>query len=96
MENKTVVTSNTTKQIKVCAPCTQRTKPAIQLTHAVADTGATLVFVLKGTPMRNIWLATNPLTVSLPDGKVVRLTHVCDFELPGLPTILEGHFDPDF
>ncbi len=95
VDDKTVVTSNTTKQIKVCAPCTQPMKPAIPRTHAVADTRATSVFVLKGTPMRNIWPTTNPLTISLPDGKVVKLTHVCNFELPGLPTILEGHIVPD-
>jgi hypothetical protein len=41
--------------------------------------------------MRNIRPATNPLTISLPDGKVVRSTHVCNFELPSLPSILEGH-----
>jgi hypothetical protein len=95
MDNETVVTSNTTKQIKVCAPCTQPTKPAIPPTHAVADTGATLVFMLKGTLMRNIWPVTNSLTISLPNGKVVRWTHICNFELTRLPTILEGHIVPD-
>jgi hypothetical protein len=45
--------------------------------------------------MRNIRPANNPLTISLPDGKVVKSTHVCNFELPGLPTILEGHIVPD-
>jgi hypothetical protein len=35
------------------------------------------------------------LASSLPDGKVVKSTHVCNFELPGLPTILEGHIVPD-
>ncbi len=79
----------------MCAPCTQPTQPAIPPTHAVADTRATLVFVLKGTPMRNIWPATNPLTISLPNGKVVKMTHVSNFKLPGLPTILEGHIVPD-
>jgi hypothetical protein len=63
-DKETVITSEMTKQIEVCAPCTQPTKPAIPPTHAVADTGATLVFVLKGTLMRNIWPATNPLTIS--------------------------------
>ncbi len=95
MDNKTVVTSNTAKQIKVCALCTQPTKSSIPPTHVEADTGATLVFGLKGTPMRNIQPTTNPLTISFPDGKVVKSTHVCNFELPGLPTILEGHIVPD-
>jgi hypothetical protein len=96
VDEKTTVTSNTTKQIEVCAPCMQPKKPPIPPTHAVADTRTILVFVLKGTQMRNIWPTTNPLlTISLPDGKVVKSTHMCNFELPGLPTILEGHITPD-
>jgi hypothetical protein len=95
MDDKTVVTANRKQQIKVCASCMQPTNPAIPPTHAVADTRATSVFVMKGTPMKNIWPATNPLTISLPDGKVVKSTHKFNFELPGLPTILEGHIIPD-
>ena len=90
-----VITSNVHKQNEMCVIITQSKKPAIPPTHAVADTRATLVFVLKGTPMKNIRPAPNPLTINLPDGTVVQLTHICDFEIPGLPTVLEGHIVPD-
>ena len=79
----------------MCGIVTPLKKPAIPPTHAVADTGATSVFVLKGTPMKNIWPATNPLTINLPDGTVVRSTHICYFQIPGLPTALKGHILPD-
>jgi hypothetical protein len=70
--------------------------PAIPETHAVADTGATLVLVMTGTPMTNIHPATHPLTINLPDGRVVKSTHVCDMVIPSLPTVLEGHIVSDF
>ncbi len=36
-----------------------------------------------------------PLVVNLPDGTVVRSTHVCDYEIPRLPTLLEAYVVPD-
>jgi hypothetical protein len=41
----------------------------------MADTGAILIFVLKGTPTKNIRSASQPLTINLPDGTVVWSTH---------------------
>ncbi len=32
--------------------------------------------------------------INLPDGKKVQSTHVCDINIPGLPTILTGHIVP--
>ena len=61
----------------------------------MADTEATLLFVLKGTKMKNIWQAVTPLVVNLPDGTVVQSTHICDYEIPRLPTRLEAHIVPD-
>jgi hypothetical protein len=69
--------------------------PAISETHAVADTGTTSVFVMTGAPMTNICPATHPLTINLPDGRVVKSTHVCDMVIPGLHKVLEGHIVPD-
>jgi hypothetical protein len=59
--------------------------------YGVADTGATLVMVMKGTPMKNICPATNPLNINLPNGKVVKSTHVCNLKVLGLPYVLKGH-----
>jgi hypothetical protein len=36
-----------------------------------------------------------PLIINLPDGTVVRSTHVCDYEIPGLSTLLEVHIVPE-
>ena len=46
------------------------------------------------TPMQNVRIAPNPLTIKLPDGNTVRSTHICDVEIPGLPHVLEGHIVP--
>jgi hypothetical protein len=66
----------------------------IKPTHAVADTGATSVFVMEGTPCKNLRLAENPITFSLPDGKKVTLMHICNITIPGLPFTLLGHIVP--
>ncbi len=90
-----VVATNLLRQHKVYAPVMPPRIPAIPETHAVADTGATLVFIMTGMPMMNIRPATHPLTINLPDGRVVKSTHVCDMMIPSLPTVLEGHIVPD-
>jgi hypothetical protein len=60
-------------------------------THAVADTGTTSLFMMEGLKMSNVQIATNPLSITLPDGAIVKSTHTCDIMIPGLPTILTGH-----
>jgi hypothetical protein len=75
-DETTVVIANLLRQHKVCAPVMPTRIPAILETHVVADTDATLVFIMTGTPMTNIRPATHPLTINLPDGIVVKPTHV--------------------
>jgi len=72
-ETHTSVTAaiNISRSHKLCGIIMQPRKPAIPPTHAVADTGATSVFVLKGTKMKNIRPAGTPLIIDLPDGTVV-------------------------
>jgi hypothetical protein len=60
-------------------------------THAVADTGATSLFVMEGLNMSNVNIAKNPLSINLPDGEVLKSTHTCNIIIPGLPTVLTGH-----
>jgi hypothetical protein len=62
--------------------------------HAIADTGATSIFIMKGTPVENLRRTNNPITISLPDGSKVTSTHVCNISIPGLPTVLTGHIVP--
>ena len=79
----------------MCAPSMHPTKPKIPILHAVADTGATLVMVMKDTSMKNIRPAIFPLNINLRDGTAVKSTHICDLKIPGLPYVLEGHIVPD-
>jgi hypothetical protein len=92
----TVVTDNLSHQRhQMCTSSIHQRKPSIPITHAVADTGATLVMVMKNTPMKNIRPTTNPLNINLPDGTIVKSTHICDLEIPGSPHVLEGHIVPE-
>ena len=51
-------------------------------THAIADTGATSIFVMAGTPMKNVRSSTmDPLTINLPNGKIIHSTHVCNISI---------------
>jgi hypothetical protein len=88
-DKKTVVTSNssTSRQCLTEQVHAMMIKP----THAVANTGTTSVFVMEGTPCKNKWLAENPVTISILDGKKVMLMHICKITIPGLPFMLVGH-----
>ncbi len=44
--------------------------------------------------MNNICLATNPLSVNLPNGNIMRSMHICSIIILGLPMILTGHIFP--
>ncbi len=45
--------------------------------------------------MENKRVAKKPLTVNLPDGRKMELTHVCDINIPGFLMTLTGHIIPD-
>ena len=62
--------------------------------HAIADTGATSIFIMEGTDVANKRIASSPLTINLANGTQVRSTHVCDIYIPGLPVMLKGHIVP--
>jgi hypothetical protein len=66
----------------------------IATNQAIADTGATSIFIMEGVDVDNKRPATVPLTINLPEGKQVQSTHVCDIRIPGLPTVLTGHIVP--
>ncbi len=66
----------------------------IEMSHAIADTGATSIFVMEGIPMENVQPTAHPITINLPDGKKVMSTHTCNITIPGLPTVLTGHIVP--
>ena len=63
--------------------------------HAISDSGATDHFLIKGMPAVNIKIATNPITITLPNGKVIQSTHTCNLDIPWLPAeMTEGHIVP--
>jgi hypothetical protein len=62
--------------------------------QAIADTGATSIFIMEGVDVDNKRLSKKPLKINLPDGNVVHSTHRCNIEIPGLPKILVGHIVP--
>ena len=66
----------------------------IASTHAIADTGATSIFIMDNADVINKTVATRPLTINLPDGRRVMSTHTCDIVIPGLPTVIVGHVVP--
>ena len=64
----------------------------ITASQAIADTGATSIFIMEGTPCKNLCPAIRLLTINLPDGIKVMSTHTCDITIPGLPTVLVGQW----
>ncbi len=59
--------------------------------NAIADSGATQIFVMEGTPIVNKWITRHPLKVLLADGCQVMSTHMCDIIIKSLPFVLTGH-----
>ncbi len=54
----------------------------------IADSGATQIFVMDGTPVVNKRPTTRPLKVALADGRIVLSTHMCDIKIDRLPTFV--------
>jgi hypothetical protein len=52
------------------------------------------IFIMEGAAVENKCIMISPLTIYLPDGKRIQSTHVCDINIPGLPTTLTGHIIP--
>jgi hypothetical protein len=63
----------------------------ITLHQAIADTGATSIFIMDGVDVVNNRISPKPLTINMPQGRKVKSTHICDITIPGLPVILTGH-----
>jgi hypothetical protein len=62
--------------------------------EAIADSGATQIFIMDGMPVHNKQKTTCPLKVALADGRWVMSTHMCDIIVLSLPTTLIGHIVP--
>ncbi len=63
--------------------------------EAMADSGATQIFVMDGMPVHNKQKTSCPLKIALADGRRVMSTHMCDIIIPGIQTTLVGHIVPE-
>ena len=92
----TVITSNRSRAKDIASALGKGVPKVLAFadTHVIADTGATFIFVMAGTPMSNIRPVLDPLTINLPNSKIVHSMHICDISIPGLPMILTGHIVP--
>ena len=68
---------------------------SIASTEAIADSGATSIFLMDNVDVANKRHASKPLVINLPDGRKVKSTHICDIAIPGLSTMLTGHIVPE-
>ncbi len=94
----TIVASNVSPKGQISPPPTidfaQAVMP-IREQVAIADSGATQIFIMEGTPVKSKRTTTCPLKVALADGRQVLSTHICDVDIPGFPVTLVGHIIPD-
>ena len=66
----------------------------IAANRAIADTGATTIFIMDNVNVDNKCVTTKPLKINLPDGTTIWLMHVWDITIPELPQLLTGHIVP--
>ena len=65
------------------------------MSHAISDSGATGHFLVPGANATNIKPATNPIHITLPNGKTIYSTHTCSLNIHWPPhEITEGHIVP--
>ncbi len=62
--------------------------------QAIADTGAMSIFIMDGVGVNNKHIATNPITINMPDGRKVQSRQVCNIIISGLPNKLIGYVVP--
>jgi hypothetical protein len=91
-DDQTIVMSNTTRhpthrrqvgpqRVAIAATVgdfIRQEQDCIETTYAIADTGATLTFIMEGVSVHKKRVAVHPLTINLPGGAKVRSTHECD------------------
>ncbi len=95
----TVIASNTCSShsttISSPAPAFAGAVFKLKPNDAIADLGATQIFVMDGTPIVNKRRTMCPLKVSLANSCKVTSTHMCDVNISGLPVTLMGHNIPE-
>ena len=82
---KKTIFDNNLNDLPNADTCFNAGRIKIAVDMAVADAGATGHFVLPGTPVIDVLPTSNPITINLPDGSVIRSTHTCRINIPWLP-----------
>ena len=68
---------------------------AVQIEHAISDSGATGHFLVKNAPVTNKKIVRSPISITLPNGKTIKSTHTCNLDISWLPhTMTEAHIVP--
>ena len=72
-----IVTSNMLRPQAITSALPIPKALSMPTTHAIADTGVKSIFIMAGTHMNNVQLATNPLSINLPDGGISYVLPMC-------------------
>ena len=62
--------------------CSNTGRIKIAVDMAVVDAGATGNFVLLGIPAIDVLPTLEPISINLPDGSVIKSTHICRINIP--------------
>ena len=63
--------------------------------YAVSDLGAAGHFLVEGAPVVNKRLASKPINITLPNGKMIKSTHTCNLDVPWMShQMTEAHIVP--
>ena len=90
-----IVQANNLQQLPRSATIFNPQRLARAVKHAISDSGATGHFLAEGAPVINKRIADHPITITLPNGKVIQSTHTCNLDIPWLPAqITEAHIVP--
>ena len=88
-DDDTVVISNKSQK----KPNTDNDSIATE--YAILDSVATDHFLVEGASVKNLQVANNPISITIPNGKNITSTHTCNLEIPWLPKhVTEAHIVP--
>ena len=87
-----IVQTKNLQQLPLASTIFNPQKITYAVKHVISDSGATGNFFVEGVPVANKQIAKMPISVTLPNGKVIQSTHTFNFDIPWLPSeIREEH-----
>ena len=81
----TIMQTNNLHKLLMAVTNFNKRKVCRAIKYAISDSGATGYFLVEGSPVVNKQLVTDPLKITLPNGKVIWSTHTCNLNIPWLP-----------